>query len=242
MKTTFIMLDRSILNWRWYKNATTYRVFLHLLLTANIRQSDFEKLKIERGQIVCTQNSLAEKLGLSVQQIRTAISNLKSTGEITVTRHRKFTVITVVNYDYYQLGQQSNPQSSNSQSTVSQQQSNNINNINNTNNINHYLSKFDERVQNSFYSYKNMRTEIGKPLSYLSAIRLLDKLKGITQNASEQVKILEKATDKKWMTVYPVARSSKNGATCEKDYTEYFENAKKLMFTDEDKLQPLEKG
>ena len=48
-KTTYIKLDRNILNWRWYKDANTFRLFIHLLLKANIRDHDFEHVTIRRG-------------------------------------------------------------------------------------------------------------------------------------------------------------------------------------------------
>ena len=39
--TTFIKLDRNIRSWRWYKDPNTMRVFIDLLLDANISDRDF---------------------------------------------------------------------------------------------------------------------------------------------------------------------------------------------------------
>lgn len=116
--TTFIKLDRNILDWRWYKNANTMRVFLHLLINANVTDNDFETITIHRGEVAASYKSIADALVLSVQEVRTAIKHLKSTGELTVTKYSKFQVFSIVRYSSYQDKQQANQQSSNRQSTT----------------------------------------------------------------------------------------------------------------------------
>ena len=125
-KTTFIKIDRNILDWGWYKDVNTKAVFLHLLLTANIRPHKFMGVEVKRGELATSQKSLAESLGISIQSVRTAISHLKSTGEVTVSQHSRFSVISIVNYDLYQGNQQARQRAANSQPTVSQQQSKNV--------------------------------------------------------------------------------------------------------------------
>lgn len=117
-KSTFIKLDRNIQEWRWYTNANTFRVFVHLLLNANIKANDFENAKIKRGELATSYDKIANTLKLTNQQVRTAISHLKSTGEITVTRYSKFIVISIVNYAQYQ-------DKSTAKSTINQQSLNN---------------------------------------------------------------------------------------------------------------------
>lgn len=132
-KSTFIKLDRNIQEWRWYTNANTFRVFIHLLLNANIKANDFENAKIKRGELATSYDKIANTLNLTNQQVRTAISHLKSTGEITITRYSKFIVISIVNYAQYQdkstIKSTINQQSLNNQSTFNQQQLKNNKNV-----------------------------------------------------------------------------------------------------------------
>lgn len=116
----------KILDWGWFQDARTLQVFIYLIARANIIPTDFMGVKIDRGQVVTSYPSIAKVTGSSIQTARTAINHLKSTGEITVKRYPKFSVITVVNYDKYQTQQQSKQQTSNSQPTVKQQSTNNI--------------------------------------------------------------------------------------------------------------------
>lgn len=101
-KSTFIKLNRKILNWRWYHDSNTFRVFVHLLLTANVTDHDFERITVHRGQVVTSVARLSENLKISVKSVRTALEHLKSTGEVTVKTTSKYSIITVNKYDEYQ--------------------------------------------------------------------------------------------------------------------------------------------
>lgn len=133
--STFIKLDRNIRNWRWYQDANTARVFIDLLLDANISDRDFMGITIHRGETATSYAAIANRLDLTIQNVRTAIDHLKSTGEVTSRRYSKFQVISVVNYERYQRvsTQKStiNQQSTNSQLTINQQQLKNNKNIRN---------------------------------------------------------------------------------------------------------------
>lgn len=98
----FIKIDRNMLNWRWWKNHNTFHVFLTILLHANYKDGDFEKTTIHRGQWATSYGTISSITGLTISQIRTAISNLISTGEIAITRKPRYIVITVINYSRYQ--------------------------------------------------------------------------------------------------------------------------------------------
>lgn len=124
-KTTWIKIDRNILDWGWYTDANTFRVFIHLLITANIKPRMFLGVMINRGEVATSYASLSETLEISIRAVRTAITHLKTTGEVTVKRHPKFSVISIVNYDSYQGNRQAERQSSDSQATVKGQQSKN---------------------------------------------------------------------------------------------------------------------
>ena len=120
-QSSFIKLDRNILRWRWYTDENTYRVFLHLLLTANYKDADFQTITVHRGERVTSYGAIAKDLKLSVQNVRTALEHLKSTGEITSKTYSKYQVITIIKYDDYQ----SNNTMDNIQLTGNQQATNN---------------------------------------------------------------------------------------------------------------------
>lgn len=97
-----IWLDRKILDWEWWDDINTFRLFTYCLLRANWKDGKFQGVDIPRGSFATSLANLASSTGLSVRQIRTAILHLKTTGELTIIRHSKFSVVVVNNYNYYQ--------------------------------------------------------------------------------------------------------------------------------------------
>ena len=98
----FVKIYRKITDWGWYKDANTARVFIHLLLNANFTEKEWMGQKIPMGSLVTSQKNIAKELNLSVQNVRTALKNLKSTHEVTVTTTPHYSVITLVKYNKYQ--------------------------------------------------------------------------------------------------------------------------------------------
>jgi len=102
MNNGWIKLHRRILNWEWYKNDNIFRVFLHLLLTVNHEEKKWQGIMIKSGQKITSYGHLAEELNLGVQSVRTALSRLKSTDEITIKTTNKYTMITILKWKNYQ--------------------------------------------------------------------------------------------------------------------------------------------
>jgi hypothetical protein len=102
MDNTFIKLSRKIQSWRWYQDANTMRVFVHILLNANVYDHDFENITVKRGQWVTSVSKISEQLNISTRSIRTALNHLKSTNEVAVKTTSKYSIITVFNYNQYQ--------------------------------------------------------------------------------------------------------------------------------------------
>lgn len=98
----YIKLNRRILDWEWYTDINTCRLFIHMLLKANWNDGNFRGTTVPRGSFVSSIVKLADETALTVREIRTAISHLKSTGEVTCKTYSKYTVFTVKNYCLYQ--------------------------------------------------------------------------------------------------------------------------------------------
>ena len=98
----YIKLSRRILEWEWYSDINTKVLFLHMLLKANWKDGRFQGVEIPRGSFASSYQGLAQETGLSIKNVRTALEHLKSTGEVAVNRHPKFTVFTIKNYHLYQ--------------------------------------------------------------------------------------------------------------------------------------------
>ena len=122
----YIKLFRSMNKWEWYSDVNTKAVFLHLLLNANLEESRFRNHVVPKGSLVIGRKSLSETLGISEQSVRTALNHLKTTNEITIKSTNKFSIVTVVNWEKYQvfekrLTNKSTNKLTNNQPTTNQQ-------------------------------------------------------------------------------------------------------------------------
>ena len=102
MAKRFIKVYEQIVNWEWFKHPNTLCLFIYLLLKANYKDLDFHGRTIRRGQILTSLTSISTGTGLSVQQARTALAHLISTGEVTDEATNQGRLITVIKYDEYQ--------------------------------------------------------------------------------------------------------------------------------------------
>lgn len=99
----FIKLHRAINGWGWASSPNTFNLFIHFLLNANYKESEFRGVKIPVGSLVFGINSWSVKTGLTCQNIRTALKNLKNSGEVTHQPHRDFSIISITNWEKYQV-------------------------------------------------------------------------------------------------------------------------------------------
>jgi uncharacterized phage protein (TIGR02220 family) len=113
----FIKLHRKFKQWRWYKDRNTKDLFLHLLFESKWKDDNYQNIIVKRGSLTTGRKKLAAETGMSQQEIRTSLNKLKSTNEITILATNKYSVITIVNYDKYQGGDDTSNQQSNQQST-----------------------------------------------------------------------------------------------------------------------------
>jgi hypothetical protein len=97
----YIGLYRQMIKWEWYQDVTTKAVFIHLLLLASHEGGNWQGQVIKRGQLITGRKRLAKDLGLTERQIRTSLSRLKSTKEVSIVSTNLNSVITITNYETY---------------------------------------------------------------------------------------------------------------------------------------------
>ena len=122
MSNGWIKIHRQITDWEWYDEPNTFRVFFHLLLKANHKPKKYRGKTIEVGQIMTGLNLLSVETGLSIRSVRTCLSRLKSTNEITIKSNSKGTIIQIVKYKDYQLT--TSERQTNDKPTTNQRQTN----------------------------------------------------------------------------------------------------------------------
>ena len=109
----WVKLWESITKWEWYKDANTARLFFHLIIKAQYKDTRWQGYEIPRGCVVTSRKRLADELGLTERQIRTAVRHLEESKEVEnlteiLAKKKKphFTIYKVVSYDKFQNNDQ----------------------------------------------------------------------------------------------------------------------------------------
>lgn len=93
---------RQIEDWEWYKSPNTRHLFEHLIGRANVEPKKFKGTLLHRGELITSVGHLSDQTGLSMNQVRLALRNLESTGEIICQRTNRWTKVKVTNFNKYQ--------------------------------------------------------------------------------------------------------------------------------------------
>ena len=132
----FVKLHRKMIEWGWYSDCVVKDVFIHILMVATFKPTKYLGYDLKPGQAVIGRKKLADELGFTEQQVRTALKKLESTGEISLFSTNKFTIATVENWEFYQSGDDDdNQQITNNQPTNNQQITNNQPHLKNVKNV-----------------------------------------------------------------------------------------------------------
>ena len=175
MQNGFIKIHRQIIDWEWYTNIPVRVLFGHCLLRANHRDNKWQGHLIKKGSFITSYEKLSIETGLTIRQVRTAINKLKTTGELTHKTTSQYSIISINNWDKYQLDDtQDDKQMTNERQTNDKRMTTNKNDKNEKNDKNIY--SFSEKKQkadpyiNSLNSYfcKEYQKVFGKQKVFLS--------------------------------------------------------------------------
>ena len=139
----FVKLHRKMIEWGWYSDSVVKDVFLHILIVATFKPTQYRGYDLVPGQAIIGLSKLSKELGFSIQQVRTALKKLESTGEISLFPTNKFTIATVENWTFYQCDDDddnkpaTNQQQTDNKPATNEQQ--HLKNVKNVKNINKYI-------------------------------------------------------------------------------------------------------
>lgn len=233
MSIGWIKLHRKILDcFIWQdKPYDKARAWIDLLLLAMHHDKkmliDDEIVIIRRGEFMTSIVKLSDRWGWSRNKVMRYLDMLESEHMLNTKRTPKGTLVTIIKYDVYQIGDISNEtpyETANgttvetpngttdgtTDDTTDETQNKNNKNVKNEKNdkkvrkgpVVYYPN--DELLNNAFKEFLTMRNKIKKPLATKQALtRMMNKINKLSGGDNDlAIKILNQSTDHCWQDVY----------------------------------------
>lgn len=244
MSNGWIKLHRKILDcFIWQdKPYDKARAWIDLLLLAMHHDKkmliDDEIVIIRRGEFMTSIVKLADRWGWSRNKVMRYLDMLESEHMLNTKRTPKGTLVSIIKYDVYQLGDIGNEtpyETTNgttdetpngttdgtTDDTTDETQNKNIKNVKNEKNdkkvrkepVVYYPN--DELLNNAFKEFLTMRNKIKKPIATQQALtRMMNKIEKLSGGDNDlAVKILNQSTDHCWQDVYELKTDSGGNRT-----------------------------
>lgn len=166
----WISLHRKILeHWIW-ENEKYFKAWVWMLLRANHESNKIlfgaDLINIKRGEFITSLNNIQMNTGLTMRATRTFLTLLEKDKMIVKKSTSKTTKITILNYDSYQPGRQTNDKRVTSKRQTNDKQATTDNNVyNNDNNVNNDKNSlvFDfENLKKELLNSENWITETAR--------------------------------------------------------------------------------
>jgi hypothetical protein len=190
----WVKLHRQILEWEWYDDHNTFRLFIHLLLKANHKEKKYRGMLLQAGTILTSRDILALEVGLSVRQTRTALDKLKSTNEVAIKTSGQGTIIQIVNYSKYHV---ETSETTNERPTSDQQTTSNKKEKKEKNNTYSFLSSllehgFDEKLAREWVEVRKQLKAVNTETAFNSFMSQVKK------HGGDKNRILRTCVERSW--------------------------------------------
>lgn len=194
---SWIKLHRSILEWEWYDEPNTFRLFIHCLLKANHSEKTWRGTKINRGEFITSLQKLSNETGLTVKKIRTILGKLKGK-ELAIKTSSQNTVIQVIKYDNYQIT--ANEGQTDGQTKGKQRATTKNNKNNKKENKEVCLDEIQDSKKHVIEKWIQYRKEIRKPLKQSTIDSIIKKMNENSVASCEAV--VEKSISNGWTGLF----------------------------------------
>lgn len=209
----WIKLHRKILdNPLVMKDAEHLAVWVFLLLHASHKEYnvifDGKRTTLRPGQLITGRKSIASELGMNESKVRRILESFENDQQIDQQKTNKNRLISLLNWESYQIfDQQNDQQVTNKRPTSDQQVTTNKNIKNNKNERNIY--KDSPELNSAIESFIDYRKS-NKPMSKKEIDEMIKKLDEMTDSEDEKIRILNQSIKRGWIGIFPIKEKKKN--------------------------------
>ena len=215
----WIKLHRKLLdNPVVMKDSDHLAVWIYLLLNASHTEYPVlfggKRISLKAGQLIIGRKSIASTLGISESKVRRILDLFEIDQQIDRQRSNKNSLVSILNWDKYQIfDQQIDQQATNKRPTSDQQATTNKNNknIKNIKECKEIIYSDVPDLNEAIIAFIDYRKSIKKPMSDRAITLLLGKLNKMSNSVQEQIEILNQSILNGWQGIFPLNSDSGTG-------------------------------
>jgi len=187
MAEGFIMLDRCLLEKHIFQNEKLLKVWIWCLLKATHQPHEqavgLQKISLSPGQFIAGRFSAAEELKMNPSTTWKYLKVLESNESIDIKSNNKFSVVTVLNWEFYQTEKYKRDNKSDSKKTTKRQQKDTNNNVNNDNNKDQFIyAIFEHWNAKKIVAHREMTDKLKGHINSKLEIYSVDEINGAITN------------------------------------------------------------
>lgn len=251
MQQGYVKLHRKIKEWALYDDEKCLKLFIHLLLSVTHKEIKYKGINLKAGQYVASVRQLSVETNLTENEIRKRLKKLKNYGAIYIKSTNKNTLITIANWELYQICENNAQTTAHKKHELIEQECKQEGSKNNNppivppkggkaegekagtakatskpiaswDEIETLLVGFDDEFKDCYKDYMIMRKSIRKPLTMRAAKIGLGKLKRFSKgDAKVAIQIMEQSILNSWQDFYELARKGARKQTEEVNFTDF---------------------
>ena len=179
----------------------------------------FQNVELEPGQFIFGRIKSSQECGLSQQTVRTCLKSLRCSKNVTIKSTNKYSIITIINWDIYQVNEFESNQQINRSVTINQPATNHQL----TTNKNEKNEKNDKKKRREGVSggngipewipkdlwadFKEFRIRIKAPLTDRATKNIISELEKLREEGSDPCEVLNQSITRGWRGVFHIKKN-----------------------------------
>lgn len=210
MQQGYIKLYRCMLDKPWSKHPEYVALWIYCLMRGNYTETDIitrtgTRVHLMPGQFVASREQISINTGIQESKVERILKVFKSEQQIEQQNCGKFRIISILNWDKFQLSEQQIEQQMNNRRTTDEQQMNTDNKVKKEKKVkekNIGVTRFEICI--AWKAFLEMRKLIKKPMTDYAMKLCVNELVKLEKEGNDPVLVLNQSIGKNWAGVFPL--------------------------------------
>jgi hypothetical protein len=222
----FIKIHREILDHWCYQDPAIFKLWLTILLLASHKEKsapfDGGIIELKPGMFITSRPALARRSGVHQSKINRVLKWFETEQQIEQRKTKKCRVISVLNWEKWQVGEQPNEQQTNNWRTTGEHNQERKKEINTKekNKTKKEITLPDFISQESWDNYQDFRKSTRKGWTHLIQTKTINRLTELFHQGEDVEAVINQTIIGGWSSLHPVKNKQPQGSILDQRWKE----------------------